>query len=213
MDNKKLLGYKLIMQNLKGASLLICRATTNWGNTSEEYDIKYDQLDYIDKLKKAKVLDIWFEPIYEEFKVGDWITIIDIIGSGWLWESKVSTFKLVRNPSSYIGGIHWTIGDYKDRPLGGLHATFRLATEEEIKAVSRSLPKINGYNGEFLKSDNIIKYGCAKINIEGIRHLISAQINFNATGSNRNIALITLSSGVTITIEQIKQIIDYIDSI
>lgn len=29
---------------------------------------------FLSRLKEAGVLDIWFEPVYEEFKVGDWVT-------------------------------------------------------------------------------------------------------------------------------------------
>lgn len=213
MENKKLLGYKLIMKNLKGVALLICHTTTNWENNSKEYDIKYNQLAYIDKLKKAKVLDIWFEPVYEEFKVGDWITIIDVEGEGWLNNSKVKTFKLVRKPSSYIEGVFWTIGDYKDRPLGGLHATFRLATPEEIKSVTPQLPEINGNVVKLISNNETIECGTSyypiHISISKLRKLLDCVL----LSTNATLISIAINNSFNITIKEIKQIIEYVDNL
>ena len=83
----------------------------------------------------------------------------------------------------------------------------RLATPSEILDLclkipdSPQLPKINGYDGELLIEDGLIRYGCAKL----------AMSWFNGT-SNRRIASMTLSSGVDINMVQVDQIRGVLES-
>ena len=79
---KKLIGYKLIKpEMLQAASIII------YGNPAGSTQLRtiLTQEDYIAKLRKAGVLDLWFEPVYEEevkFKVGDWV-LLGGNANGW----------------------------------------------------------------------------------------------------------------------------------
>lgn len=68
MEKQKLIGYKLKedCEIYRTAALNISETRGNWENSLAKYDIRADQLGYINKLTKAKVLDIWFEPVYKQ---------------------------------------------------------------------------------------------------------------------------------------------------
>ena len=65
---KKIVGYKLKeeCQIYKEPALKICNTIANWENSLKPYDIDVYQKGYIDKLRNAGVLDLWFEPVYKE---------------------------------------------------------------------------------------------------------------------------------------------------
>jgi len=90
-----------------------------------------------DRLIKAKILDIWFEPVYEEI----------------------------------------------------------------IK-----FPKINGYEGK-LSQDGLIEYGCAKLNILFLKNILDVEPRLTNGVGNRTLKAIVLDSNVSITVEQVKQIV------
>ena len=77
-----------------------------------------------------------------------------------------------------------------------------------FEPVYRELPKINGYDGK-MDGDYIV-YGsnCAKFHKDFFTDLV----HLKPQGQNRAIKSITLDSGVTITMEQINKIVDYINS-
>lgn len=146
MKEKEIIGYKLVKEEYYKAMCSIgderlCSADIN--GTDAWYQ-KYGYLKLaashsIRNLKKAGVLDLWFEPVYREEK---------------------------------------------------------------------QLPKINGYEGK-MDGDYII-YGsnCAKFHKDFFTDLV----HLKPQGQNRAIKSITLDSGVTITMEQINKIVDYINS-
>jgi hypothetical protein len=87
---------------------------------------------------------------------------------------------------------------------------------EPVYAVEKTLPKINSYEG-FLKDDYVVYNNCAKFHkrfFEVLNGFTKSheQYNFNFKEQNRAIKSIKLDSGVEITIEQIKQIYEYIKS-
>lgn len=146
MEDKKIIGYRLIKPEYKKAALAICHTVANWENSLAEYDININQKNYIIKLTNAKVLDLWFEKVYEEeYKVGDWITITEVDSSGWLNGTSKRTFQIDGNPTSFSGGMYWEIDGGK-----ALHAKFRKATPEEIQQVQKTIVKMYSSNkGEF----------------------------------------------------------------
>lgn len=76
---------------------------------------------------------------------------------------------------------------------------------EPVYAPQIQLPTINGYQGSY--KSGIIKYGCAEFSKMFFEHLNST----NSHLGNRTIKSIKLSSDVEITIEEIKQIVEYIN--
>jgi hypothetical protein len=75
---------------------------------------------------------------------------------------------------------------------------------EEVYETVKSLPTINGYKGQKVDA-NSVKYGCVTINVSDLHDIASVE----QIASTRTITSIKLSSGVEITMEQIKGIIDY----
>ena len=61
---KKIIGYNLIKPEYKKAALNIA-TVYNFGTLDKKFDFCNNSIVY-DKLKKAGVLDLWFEPVYEE---------------------------------------------------------------------------------------------------------------------------------------------------
>lgn len=152
MENKTIIGYKLIKPEYKEASIAIVKPFSdssyeNWESNVIKHSWSFTTTSiHVNILKKAGVLDLWFEPVYEEeYKVGDWVTITEIEGTGWLNCTTQKTFKLERIPSSYCGGNYWGVNG-----LQGLHAKFRKATPEEIQQAQKTIVKMYSSNkGEF----------------------------------------------------------------
>jgi len=136
--NKEIIGYKLVKPEYREAVLRILNAP-GWSNFPMLDSVRSSLS--IEGLKKAGVLDIWFEPCYKDEK---------------------------------------------------------------------TLPKINGYDGKL--ESNFVVYGCAKFNIKYIEELHGLIGRNKVLNGNKDIKSIKLDSGVEITIEQIKEIYEYIKS-
>lgn len=78
-----------------------------------------------------------------------------------------------------------------------------------IYKVKYELPKINSYSGK-LEEDYLV-YGCARIYIPYIKCLTGIAQN-KGNGQNREIKSFKLDSGVEITMEQVKQICEFLDN-
>ena len=192
---KEIIGYKFKEQYLKYQVY-----AAQIGNYNTHYDVQQYYLkekdnilgNAINLLKEAGVLDLWFEPVYkEEFKVGEWISFSNAA------RTKTITSKLKE----------WTAHNYcilenGEKPFKDI---IRKSTLEEIKAAQIQLPTIDGYQGSY--ENGIIKYGCAEFSKMFFQHLNST----NSHLGNRTIKSIKLSSDVEITIEEIKQIVEYIN--
>jgi hypothetical protein len=83
---------------------------------------------------------------------------------------------------------------------------------EPVYKEDKTLPKINGYQGELIDDLNgyFIKYGCATFNIQFINELHGLIGRNKVLFGNKDIKSIKLNSDVEITTEQIKQIYEYI---
>lgn len=105
-------------------------------------------------------------------------------------------------------------------PAGAQVSTYDLPEEivetwEPVYKSKYELPEINGYKG--IIENNQIVYGCAKFNKSYFGNVIREIELFNRkikdeVSGNRPIKSITLDSNVTITIDQLKQIVDYINN-
>jgi len=85
------------------------------------------------------------------------------------------------------------------KEAGVLDLWFEPVYEEEKK-----LPKICGYEGLYKKNDRTVKYGCKTVPVEEIMQLKEA-----IDSLNEGVESITLSTGESITKEQIDQIVEY----
>jgi len=113
------------------------------------------------------------------------------------------TITFLKNSVTYKEAVNYGI----------LNIWFDRVYEEEV-----NLPKINGYDGKFDKYKQSIQYGCAKFPFvylnpiyQNIMHFNNV-VNYNKDRYNRTIKSIELSSGVKISIENLKSIIKFLEN-
>jgi hypothetical protein len=106
--------------------------------------------------------------------------------------------------ASYSNGWHYGIRSVKTGSSGGLCASFRLATPEEIKIAKIPAITINGFSGVFF--DDYVKFGCAEISADTFIE-VNKFINTDRKG-NRSIESVTIGIGV-FNKNVIKKIADY----
>ena len=148
---KEIIGWKLTKPEYRNAVRKIT-GMDSFNFTELEIDKEYavrntpNETFCYKELKKAGVLDLWFEPVYKTtYKVGDWITVthIDSIEDHWLKSTTQRTFKLTKEPSMYLGGMCWST---KGNGGNGIKEEwFRLATPEEIKSLEEETFDMGGF--------------------------------------------------------------------
>ena len=148
---RKIVGYKLIKPEYEGALKNIQPYWCKGLYEKEGYNVVINSGAY-HEFKKAGVLDLWFEPVYkEEFKVGDWVTIIKgasddskRLAGRTLKIKKIETIYNYIKVEEGASGLHYNSGR-RESPN-----EFRKATPEEIKASQTTIIKMHSSNkGEF----------------------------------------------------------------
>jgi hypothetical protein len=129
---KKIIGYKLKFVEYKDAVRVI--------SDDNEFDFDLFKREWQQypstkkKLERAKLLNVWFEPVYEyDFKVGDYVTVIKEAPS---YEGKVNKTYLITN----IDGQSLYFADM--RAINTKLVEVRLATPEEIEAINNKVINI-----------------------------------------------------------------------
>jgi hypothetical protein len=102
MEEKKIIGYKLTKPEYEKAANQIT-GTENLILHSKNYNFQIDSLAY-DRVVKAGVLDLWFEPVYEqeEFKIGDWVTTTTEISISYVKPKKGEVFQITEIKSEFV---------------------------------------------------------------------------------------------------------------
>jgi len=144
---KKIIGYKLNgkVEVEKVAYLLGCASTERDGMFF--WETHFDGLTFL-KAKELGILDIWFEPVYEEkFKVGDWVTIIKDSGDeGDNIKKGINyTFKIANIEQSLLYKDVWLISD-NDNNNGVLSGYCRKATKKEIDKARTHIIQMHSSN-------------------------------------------------------------------
>lgn len=165
---KKIIGYEAPF-DMTGSTDFIHKGDIF---TRKEGDFFYTN-DGIVKRKNPlpkEIVEKW-KPVYEEkYKIGDWITILKIEGGGWLNDSKTKTFQITRMPTSYFNGTYYTVENKVTLERGGLHATFRKATDEEISPYLIENVKFKNFSVE--DNGDYLKIGCERVEKSFVRELI-----------------------------------------
>jgi len=203
---KEIKEYRVIEKyhNLAKSLFTECRPDNKGGYG--RFDVDSNVKDFF---KEAGVLDLWFEKVYkEQFKVDDWVELRGG-GNGMMPDKRIICQLLeideAKNPSGHLQNkSHFMFKQGRGFYRTNKSHIVRLANPEEIKAQIQ-LPTINGYTGSY--ENGIIKYGCAEFTKMFFEHLNST----NSHLGNRTIKSIKLSSDVEISIEEIKQIVEYIN--
>ena len=178
-ENMKIIGYKL-KENLwvneyrkedflKGVCAIGILKNTP---TVEEINKSVSLLipDVIDNYRKAGVLDLWFEPVYEdEYKVGDYFVCI----------KERQYFKGELNKVYKIINLDYDVLYYDN--YSSIHIDrCRKATPEEIKASQKEIVKLTSSSGDFELevSKEGIYYAPDKkwLNIDDIRHFANLEL-------------------------------------
>lgn len=119
MEEREITGYKLKEDCKQYGEAVLKIMNTNWGEP--KYHVTVDSL--IKDLRKAGILDLWFEPIYkEEFKVGDWVT----------W-SNSTTGRIIGHCKSFADSWSLDVRGDTEQYNSCSESNLRLATPEEIK--------------------------------------------------------------------------------
>lgn len=127
-----------------------------------------------------------------EFKIGDLVVVLP--EDEFYHNSEKRAQKITQITETFY------VLEFQDGTTNA-YTKIRHATPEEIEEYENpKLPVINGYSGELRKQDGAIVYGCAHLDLAWFK-----------SSFNRSIETLTLSSGVTISKEQIKQIRNYIN--
>jgi len=206
----KIIGYKL-----NGVvSKEIADRTLQWKS------LDYDGLYFIEghlggsmvaEAKRLDILDKWFTPVYEpEYKAGDWVVMINPEKSKYCENVKANgIYKVLGIKDNRLRLFVHSNMTEKDNNCYFSFGSVRLATPEEIKSVN--VVEINGY--KMKQSGSRISFGCAHFSVYQFDNIIhfNKQAGHAEEGEklNRKVKSITLDSGVTLTIEQIKKIIEH----
>lgn len=141
METRKLIGYKLINPKYEEAAKKLCGSNVYWRNQGD-FNLGINETVSIPLLKKAGVLDIWFEPVYEEqFKEGDYVILLPSYR-----EISHKSGDIVQLVKSSMYENEWSTKEINKGIGGWLCKTdFRKATEEEIKkAQEQIIQVVNG---------------------------------------------------------------------
>lgn len=186
---KEIIGYKLIKPEYSEPASMIV-----FGNEAGILYMEADRKSYVDKLKKAGVLDLWFEPVYKKeefFKKGDWVSFEGISG-------KIITTQVK----------DWTSLSYY-KLKNGLEPPkhlIRKATPEEIKnATEVSLVLSN--NHKVIVGLNKIIASNSELNIKDIKNLIEPLGTLGKSAWDIDIESIKIGCWENITREDLKLII------
>lgn len=190
MEEKEIIGYKLKegYEHYRKAAEEI----TGFRNpsNSEEYFTDFFKKKlllngtFINRLEKAGVLDLWFEPVYKaeipDIKAGDYIYIIDACGGyrkyngdvlkvisfekedlGWL--GLKDSYWLEHTPGSFSGG-----GFRVDKSAWEYSVHFRKATKEEIlKHLQTEFTKRTGIDVGSEVTINTVEDACYDSKLKG----------------------------------------------
>lgn len=212
---KEIIGYKLVKPEYEKATIKLL----GWNFTTKLL-INISEKGDIHRLKEAEVLDLWFEPVYAiKFKENDWV--VPLVESGYSrpagshCRTTARAYKVYHVDSK---GVRLYEKDNVSTDGNGyLNFKYvRLANPEEIKAAQIQLPIIKDYNGTL--NGYIVKYGCTEVNTNCLIDIYDDILSFNVPdpklkdydGGNVSIKAVILSNGTSVSLEQIKQIVEYI---
>jgi hypothetical protein len=195
---RKIIGYKIIKQypGLK-KEYVGCEIMADLYKLPNGSYVGRETFNPNSEYYNPDFLKDFFLPIYEEeYKVGDWITVINP-KSGWVKDIEERTFKLVETPTAFSQGLAWSTSGPNNLNVdkgryGLLQEEFRKATPEEIEKCN--FITIAGFKSEvFTKphSDKpitkYIKFGCQEFSLEELQaylKLFNGNINAKLTIHN-----------------------------
>lgn len=170
VEEKKLIGYKLVKPEYAKAAVRIEGFnSTGYGNIEGRVFTTEGHAEAIRKWYNEDVLDLWFEPVYEEFKAGDWVVV-----ERWHYDSSITLPQIARISSVNLTNISTPYGIRIDRKgsIGEWYfkeGEFRKATPAEIRKTTELLVEIKGYKA--VMNPTSVKFGCQTYSKEFVLEL------------------------------------------
>jgi len=162
-DMKKIIRYQLKKEyeQFRKAAEAIAQYQTPCSNPLEYYITIHGE--FYKRLVNAGVFELWFEPIYEEeFKKGDWVTVLDTPNVEKYNSRAVGHIFPIRKDGDYytrfMEGNGSPIDPQNTYSVNYIITDVRKATPEEILKASIPDIEIREYKAEF--TENTVKFGC-----------------------------------------------------
>jgi hypothetical protein len=199
-QTKEIIGYKLIKpEYFEAASMIVFgnkAGSVLWRNNKVE-----NRICHIDKLKKAGVLDLWFEPVFfeeETFKIGDWVSFYSES------RSKIITSQIK----------DWTAHSYCKLKNGSepFKSLIRKATPEEIKNVTEVVIVLSNNHKVTIGIYKIIASN-REIDFKSIKKLMEPLGTLGNTSWTINIESIKIGCWENVTRKDLQLIIDTYEEI
>jgi len=195
-EMKEIIGYKLIAPEYKEAALSICNTVANWENSLKKYDIKINQIGYINKLEKAGVLNLWFEPVYApQYKIGDFV----------IWKKETSQQNVYKICGISDNGydLEW---EGRNVFYGKENIPFRKATEKEIADRLSKTLILGSTKIEIVISKSLIKADGKSFNISDLINLTTNMKGYDSMGYYLKFSNVTIGC-CTFTLQELESII------
>jgi len=154
-----------------------------------------------------------------EIKAGDWVVAVKDCSAGSTpLENRPY---LVEKVGSYSSGSTVLFLDHATKATqnGWSASRFRKALAHEVERHLKAnppippLPELHGHKGVYSKDANVVVYGCAHINVNLLRTVSCVNHLSSSKDGNRTLASITLDSGKTLTISDIRAILAHTDHV
>ncbi len=154
---KKIIEYKFKTGMEKFRHAVGAITGVYWGDEWFTIDVALTSL--LENLRKAGVLDLWFDPVYEgvpKYKAGDWVLYDSILGDGMNLGKEETIQLLAKGDYDNISGLlennhlyNFVVnrGNYHLRISS--KGIKRLATPEEIEAAQREVITLRCEGGTF----------------------------------------------------------------
>ena len=224
MNNKKIIGYELKpeFKGMRKTAEIIAGFSNQ--NDNEEYlnswFSNYDKSSvFIKRLSVAGVLDIWFEPIYQEeekFKVGDIVVV-----AKQQWPNRAQPGDIVKIIKIDDSDLPYKVTDFKGMYSNGSWCkSVRKATAEEIKSIKTKSFTFEDLNIT-VKEDRIVIENRGSISMDDFNSVVDAyeeitggfELENSEYSVNFNITAVNVGCVKDIPVEAITTINNYLKAI
>ena len=220
---KQIIGYKLkkdCQQYLDAAEAIAAAkdlgVTFKIGDNLEYYLQKSKWGNYKKRLEEAGILDLWFEPVYEEvykYKVGDWVVVLPEDPYYHNCEQgcaqQIADIDFNRDLPYRLKFSNKSLNEY---------SKIRLATPEEIKKATTKEFPIGKYTA-VVKDGKIIIGGKGRISVEAFNNFYEGWLQ-DALGTtvddyNVSLTVATIKIGCVrdITLNQVETLYNYTETL
>ncbi len=129
-------------------------------------------------LNSLGLIDLWFEEVVEDFKVGDYVFLVSNIN-----DYKTHFSNTTEIPVGFLGRVNsvehsvhpfkkWIFIEGFSEAISANQFRYATVQEKQKYRIKNDLPKIGSYKPEI--NDHYISYGCIRIEKESLRQVLNA---------------------------------------